>query len=54
MDPAGFLHAPYLVALGFAGCLREYPLIDRRKFLAGTDALLLAAPLAALAREERP
>src|SRR6185503_10449958 len=36
---------------GLADCLREDPLIVRRTFLADTGAMLLAAPLAAVAQE---
>ena len=48
MTPSRLPHAPYRPRS--AGSLREDPVIDRRTFLAGTGAVLLAAPLAAEAQ----
>ena len=49
MDPTRLLHASY--SPRSADGLREDPVMDRRTFLAGTGAVLLAAPLAAKAQQ---
>ena len=50
MDPSRLALAPYLHA-GFIDRLQEVRVIDRRTFLAGTGAVLLAAPLPAEAQQ---
>src|SRR5467141_2022433 len=48
MDPLRLLHAP--CSPRSADSLREAPAMDRRTFLAGTGAVLLASPFAAEAQ----
>jgi ABC-type uncharacterized transport system substrate-binding protein len=51
MDSGPVSSRPASPRAGVADCLREDPLIDRRTFLAGTGAVLLAAPRAADAQQ---
>ncbi len=51
MDPTRLSHAPYFPRSRLRDHLREDPVMERRTFLAGTGAVLLATPLAAEAQQ---